>query len=153
MSKGPVSVFDVARFILRRLGPVSAMKLHKLLYYCQAWSLVWTDRTLFKARIEAWVSGPVIPEVFRVHRGEYLVNALHLQKGDARTLSGDQRETVRRVLEYYGDKDSQWLSDLTHMEEPWRRAREGFADSERGNQEISLASMIEYYSTIPDLNN
>ncbi|MDY6993563.1 MAG: hypothetical protein SVR94_13310 [Pseudomonadota bacterium] len=34
-----VNVFDVAAFILRELGEMSAMKLQKLIYYSQAWSL------------------------------------------------------------------------------------------------------------------
>jgi uncharacterized phage-associated protein len=34
------SVHDVAAFIIEKLGPISAMKLEKLVYYAQAWSLV-----------------------------------------------------------------------------------------------------------------
>ena len=34
------SVFDVAAYILKKTGPSSIMKLHKLTYYAQAWSLV-----------------------------------------------------------------------------------------------------------------
>ncbi|MCH7691617.1 MAG: DUF4065 domain-containing protein, partial [candidate division Zixibacteria bacterium] len=60
MEEATISVFDVAKYILSKLGGVSAMKLHKLLYYAQAWSLVWDERPLFQERIEAWVSGPVV---------------------------------------------------------------------------------------------
>ncbi|MDY6802276.1 MAG: DUF4065 domain-containing protein, partial [Cyanobacteriota bacterium] len=56
-----VKVMDVAAYILKKLGPLSAMKLHKLLYYSQAWSLVWDEQPLFSERIEAWANGPVIP--------------------------------------------------------------------------------------------
>jgi hypothetical protein len=38
---------------------MGAMKLHKILYYCQAWSLVWDDKPLFRERIEAWVTVPL----------------------------------------------------------------------------------------------
>jgi uncharacterized phage-associated protein len=34
-----------------------ALKLQKLLYYSQAWHLVWEDTPLFTARIEAWIDG------------------------------------------------------------------------------------------------
>jgi uncharacterized phage-associated protein len=57
-------------------------------------------------------------------------------------------ETIDAVLKVYGDKPSQWLSDLTHAEEPWREARKGLADGERGKNEISHASMAEYYSSL-----
>ena len=59
-------------------------------------------------------------------------------------------ETVDIVLGFYGDKPSQWLSDLTHMEAPWRKAREraGLADGERGNAVITHALMAEYYDSL-----
>src|SRR5260221_11586367 len=63
-----VSVFDVAAYIIKKMGPVSAMKLHKLIYYCQAWSLVWDERPLFQEKIEAWANGPVIRDLFVFHR-------------------------------------------------------------------------------------
>ena len=38
-----ITVFDVANYILNKQGSMSAMKLQKLVYYSQAWSLVWDD--------------------------------------------------------------------------------------------------------------
>lgn len=60
------SALDVAQYILEQQGPMPAMKLHKLLYYAQAWSLVWDDEPLFPERIEAWINGPVIPDLFPI---------------------------------------------------------------------------------------
>ena len=60
----------------------------------------------------------------------------------------DQTETIEAVLQAYGDKSPQWLSDQTHSEEPWKAARAGLAEGERGDREISLASMSEYYSSL-----
>jgi uncharacterized phage-associated protein len=44
---------DVAAYILRGQGEMTAMKLEKLVYYAQAWSLVWDEEPLFKERVEA----------------------------------------------------------------------------------------------------
>lgn len=41
------SVFDTAKYILEKCGTMSTMKLQKLCYYSQAWSLVWDDAPLF----------------------------------------------------------------------------------------------------------
>jgi uncharacterized phage-associated protein len=65
---------DVAAYILERCGPMPVMKLHKLLYYCQAWSLVWDERPLFPERIEAWANGPVVPEIYEYHRGHFKID-------------------------------------------------------------------------------
>ena len=140
------TVHDVAAYILEKQGPITTMKLHKLLYYSQAWSLVWDDEHLFRDRLEAWANGPVIPSVYRMHRGKFKVRTW--SHGNSSALNEQQKETVDAVLEYYGDKSSQWLSDLTHEEDPWKNARAGLASSDRGSQQITLSSMAEYYSSL-----
>ena len=141
-----MSAHDVAAYILKKTGPISAMKLQKLVYYSQAWSLVWDEAPLFRERIEAWANGPVVKELYDVHRGQFEVSKW--PQGDRHALCDEQRETVDAVLGYYGDKTAQWLSDLTHREKPWRDARKGLDDGERGNCPITLAAMAEYYSSI-----
>lgn len=46
------------------------------------------------------------------------------------------------------NKTAQWLSDLTHLETPWKEARKGLIPGERGASEISLSTMLEYYSGV-----
>jgi len=140
-----VKAIDVASYILEKLSKITSMKLQKLLYYCQAWSLVWDEKPLFEEKVEAWANGPIVREVFNKHRKEFFVNKL---PGDSSKLTDTQKDTINSVLKYYGDKSSQWLSDLTHKEDPWENAREGLAPGERGNNEITLASMMEYYSSL-----
>jgi uncharacterized phage-associated protein len=111
-----VTVHDVAAYIVKKLGPLSAMKLQKLVYYSQAWSLVWEDRPLFRARIEAWANGPVSPELYRIHRGAFKVQKWPL--GTSEAVKNGDLTTIDAVLKFYGDKPSQWLSDLTHSEPP-----------------------------------
>ena len=138
---------DVAAYILKKLGRMTTMKLQKLVYYSQAWSLVWDERPLFHEPIEAWINGPVVPKLYNVHRGMFDVRAW--PKGDPEKLNPVQRETVDAVLAFYGDKTSQWLSDLTHAEAPWREARRGLSPTERGGGEITHAAMAEYYGSLP----
>lgn len=65
--------------------------------------------------------------------------------GSVAKLTANEKETVDAVLGFYGDKSSQWLSDLTHREDPWRDARRGLDPGDHGNREISHAAMAEYY--------
>jgi uncharacterized phage-associated protein len=50
---------NVARYLIRLAGqdpegePMTAMRLQKLLYYCQGWHLAWYGRPLFEDRVEA----------------------------------------------------------------------------------------------------
>lgn len=139
------SVHDVAAYILRKHGPMTAMKLEKLVYYAQAWSLVWDEEPLFPERIEAWANGPVVRELYERHRGVFKVLDWD---GDPRTLSREQRATINAVLEFYGKKSSQELSDLTHRERPWVDARRGLEPGDRGFREIKHDAMAEYYSSL-----
>jgi uncharacterized phage-associated protein len=141
------NVFDVAKYILQKQGEMTTMKLQKLVYYCQAWSLVWDDKALFDDRIEAWASGPVVPSLYKCHRGQFLINDLPI--GNINNLTAEQIETIDSVLEAYGNKPAQWLADLTHMEDPWNDVRDGFEPGENCDKEITQASMSEYYSSLP----
>ncbi|WP_338664314.1 type II toxin-antitoxin system antitoxin SocA domain-containing protein [Pararoseomonas sp. SCSIO 73927] len=141
------SVIDVAAYILAEKGPMTAMKLQKLVYYSQAWSLVWDERPLFNERIEAWANGPVSPALYEHHRGQFTV--MQLTAGNPGLLDDEARKTVQAVLSYYGDKSAQWLSDLTHLEAPWKDARGTLPDGALSSAEISQASMAEYYGSLP----
>lgn len=139
-----LSVFDVATYILQKHGDMSSMKLQKLCYYAQAWSLVWDDAPLFDEDFEAWANGPVCPELFHKTQGQFIVHASD-EQGDVSRLSDNQKDSINKVLDFYGDKDAQWLSQLTHLEEPWKSARRGVPMGMGSSNIISKDSMAMYY--------
>lgn len=140
------TIFDVAAYILEKRGGMTAMKLQKLCYYSQAWSLVWDERPLFSEEIQAWANGPVSPDLYREHRGQ--IHIAKVPKGDHAVLIADERETVDAVLGCYGDMSAHELSELTHREHPWKKARGDLKPGERGNQVISHDSMFMYYDSL-----
>ena len=140
------SVLDVAAYILQKQGVMTTWKLQKLVYYAQAWSLVWDQRPLFDDPIEAWANGPVCRLLYRHHRGEFIIDAV---RGDPDVLDGDAIETIDAVLDYYGDKHPQWLSDLTHLEWPWIEARGGLPPGAPCTTEITRDSMAAFYESLP----
>lgn len=140
------NVFDAAAYILKRQGEMTTMKLHKLLYYAQAWSLVWDEEPLFNEAIEAWANGPVVRRLFAYHRGHFKIDGMPI--GNPDVLSEKQKETINAVLDFYGDKTSQYLIELSHLEDPWKNARIGLSPNERGDRIISNDSMANYYSSL-----
>jgi uncharacterized phage-associated protein len=142
-----VRAIDVADYILKRRGGMTAMKLQKLVYYSQVWSLVWTERELFRERIEAWANGPVVPSLYRLHRGHFKIGPGFFE-GEPNRLKEEQIDVIDRVLGFYGDKDPQWLSNLSHMELPWKNARNGLNAGEQGHNIISKEAIIEYYTSL-----
>lgn len=146
LESSKVNALDVAAYILDKIGPMSTMKLQKLVYYSQAWSLVWDEKPLFEEDIEAWANGPVVRELFDYHRGIYQISSV--MTGNPRLLNQEQRDTVDAVLDYYGDKTAQWLIELSHNEDPWIEARRGLPTMERGDRVMRLDAIAEYYSSL-----
>lgn len=134
---------DVAAYILEKRGLTEAMKLHKLVFYSKAWSLVWDNDPLFNERVEAWANGPVCRALYSAYHREYMISKP--SGGSSTNLSHDQRVTVDAVLEAYGDKSAMELSELTHREAPWRNARVGVPDGARSQNEITDEAMKVFY--------
>lgn len=138
------NIFDTAKYILEKSGTMSTMKLQKLCYYSQAWSLVWDDAPLFHEDFQAWANGPVCPELFYKTQGKYSVDASD-ESGGENDLSEEQKDTIDRALEHYGCHNAQWLSQLTHLEDPWMLARTGIPSGAGCNHIITKESMAVYY--------
>ena len=141
-------LIDTAKCILEQGGEMTAMKLQKLMYYSQAWHLVWDERPLFNEDFEAWANGPVLPTLYQRHRGQFVVDVTLCSEGDTSRLTAEERRTVSKVLQFYGVQTAQWLSNLSHQERPWLEARGSAPDGDLCNTKISKASMHEYYSAL-----
>jgi uncharacterized phage-associated protein len=142
------SAIDVAKYILEKRGETETMKLQKLVYYSQAWNLVWADEPIFDEDIEAWINGPVVRELYALHRGEIKIDSEALDKGDSSVLTPRECKTIDKIVDFYGKHSSFYLSQLTHDEKPWQYAREGLSPDERGSKPISPADMKEYYESL-----
>lgn len=141
------NVFDVAKYILEQWGTMSTMKLQKLCYYSQAWSLVWDDVPLFEENFQAWANGPVCPELFFKTQGKFSVDK-NDETGGVGNLTDNQKDTINQILDHYANHDAQWLSQLTHMEDPWLNARKGLPIGVGCSNVITKESMALYYGGI-----
>lgn len=143
------NIFDVAKYITEKKGEITTMKLQKLCYYAQAWSLAWDDVPLFDEDFQAWANGPVCPELFGFHKRQFVIDASAFpQTCGKHNLKPNEIENIDKVLEFYGDKEAHWLSELTHKERPWREARQR-AHALPGDpckEVITKTSMLEYYA-------
>ncbi|WP_172137121.1 Panacea domain-containing protein [Adlercreutzia sp. ZJ473] len=113
------SASDVARYLLEKKGALTEYQLQKLLYYCQAWSLVVEGRPLFPEEIRAYEHGPAAPSVSMQHQRQYYVSPSDIS-GDSGILSESDTAFIDVVLAAYDDMSGQQLENLTHSENPWR---------------------------------
>jgi uncharacterized phage-associated protein len=141
------SVDDVAAAILSAYAPADPLKLQKLLYYVQAWSLAWRDEPMFEDNIEAWVYGPVIDGIYQRYKRYGYDQIEHAEAGNRQNLSAEEFATLRlglrRVLEVC------WNYNVrsTHSEPPWVEARAGLPDDSRSRRVISQEAIKRHYRT------
>ncbi|GIP63381.1 hypothetical protein J32TS6_19360 [Virgibacillus pantothenticus] len=147
---GYYNLEDVINWFLSK-DSMSPKKLQKLLYYAYSWTLTLQNEDvddlgnkLFASKFEAWVHGPVIPSVYQDYR-EYGYQNIP-QKTENEIIFDDEIEDVlQQVWEEYGDYTGNQLETITHQEDPWLNAREGYSPVERCNVPITDKDIFEYY--------
>jgi uncharacterized phage-associated protein len=140
------SANDVAKYILEQKDEMDTWKLQKLVYYSQAWHLVWDSEPLFEERIEAWANGPVVPELYKVHRGKFKMKKW--PKGNISRLTKSQRESIDVVLKRYGKRTGFALREQTHSESPWKDARKGVPAGAPSSNVVTHGAMTTYYGSL-----
>lgn len=92
-------MFDAAEYVLSEVGYVSTMKLQKLVFYSQAYSLVVLDEPLFSDDFEAWINCPASPSLFWAHKGLFVVGEGDLRAGgDLGKVTKKQATCVKHVV-------------------------------------------------------
>lgn len=141
-----VSVLDVAAYILANHSnntPISAWKMHKLLYFCQAWNLVREEQPFFYEKILATSKGVMISELCPQHHGQFYIG--DSSKGNLNHLSLRQVDTIDYVMGIYGDKTTEELDKIIFSQLPWQEARKrAIKDSQ--SYEIALSSLSAYFT-------
>lgn len=122
---------------------LSNLKLQKLVYYAQGFSLAITGSPIFKEEIQAWQHGPVVPDLYhslKKHGSEHVqppVNGINLED-----YSEDVRELLNEVYSVYGQFSASKLRNMTHNESPWKQAMELGPSTT-----ISHSALKEYFIT------
>ena len=148
-----VEINQVANYICCYLieagAPPSLLKLHKLLYYVQAWNLALYDKPLFNEKFQSWVHGPVSRVIYDRFKGTKNMLSTIDRKDipDCLDLPESVASHIGEVLEAYGDFSGTQLEELTHKELPWIKAREGLERFERSTRAISEDDMRNFYKS------
>lgn len=154
---GQADINDVVDYIIIKSDEggvgLNFLKLQKLLYYTQAWHLAFGKGPLFDGKFQAWIHGPVSRSVYDRFKDTHSlydrVSAKDASKNpNIWALSEGARIHIDEILEAYASLSGTQLESMTHNEQPWIVAREGFRPSERCEREIDEDLMAHFYSDL-----
>ncbi|MCC3406557.1 MAG: DUF4065 domain-containing protein [Microcoleus sp. PH2017_10_PVI_O_A] len=125
---------------------INAYKLQKLVYYAQAWHLAIYGTPLFNADFQAWVHGPVIPDLLEKYQSQFSWEPI-VERIERPKLSEEIGEFLEEVADAYLEYDDETLERMICGEMPWLEARGNLPRDESCHGIISQESMKQYYST------
>lgn len=149
--KPKITYSDVADFFLAfgndKGEMITNLKLQKLVYYAQAWFLANFERPLFDEDFQAWVHGPVIPNLYDKYKGNGsspIVESITLDAVKQK-FPEDIFNFLNEVASVYMPHGAYELESMTHKENPWIDARKGFEPDQACDVVIPKDSMQIYY--------
>ena len=123
---GKVHAQMLADYILQKYGPMSHLKLQKLLYYCrEVYDSLKDSSVLY---VDLGFAGTNNPEAE--------LNNM---------LSSDQSQLIIDVLNELSAWTGLELENATHSELPWCEARQGLGPADRCEKIISKNTMKSFY--------
>ena len=140
---------SVISYIFKKLEEVTPLMLQKLLYFVQGISCVLNKKPMFTEDCQAWVHGPVYPDVYELFR-DFKYNPIEdvrfaiFDKAEEH-LSKEERIVIDLVIDTFGVYGGKILEKITHSEIPWKSARKGYEDNIPSNEIISIESIKLYY--------
>lgn len=123
------------------------LKLQKILYYLQGWTLAEWGRPFFREEIQAWQHGPVVRDVYdRYKDHEKAPITRDLGTPPPPGLTPDERAMVRSVWNAYKQYSGWTLSDMTHNEPAYREAYSPHDAQGRCEKVIRQAAMVRDFT-------
>lgn len=125
------------------------LKLQKLLYYVQAWSLGILNRRFINCTFEAWVHGPVCRQVydrFKVSKNLYsFISSCDIVCKDFEAISSKDKDFIEYILDNYAGFSGIQLENMSHRELPWIEARQGLNPMEHCENVVSEDVMRDFF--------
>ena len=148
----PSKMLMVISYIFEQLGEVTPLALQKILYFIQGLYFSKYGIPLFSDNCQAWVHGPVYAEIydmFSSFRYDPIDDPrFELLKRKSTNLDEKEREVIDLVVNTFGMYGGKVLERITHKEDPWINAREGYLENEPSQEEISKEAIKEYFVSV-----
>ena len=131
---GYAAVREVEAELLQRRPHATPWQVHKLLYLSQGFYLAWTGKPLYAEKVEAWMDGPVVADLWR-----------GIAAPSTRSLDDGELSVLNYVNSRFGWMTGPQLRALTHREGPWCEVWDKQDPSLRSKAEIPTCQMRDWF--------
>lgn len=135
-----IKAIDIGKFFYDKNNEFTAKQIQKLTYYAYVWYMIKYNKSLLEEKPQAWIHGPVFASLYGSMRsGKFF----HHEKCE---FDNNITELLNIVYKVYGKYTGNQLEHMTHLEDPWKKARVGLEKYDISKQEIKDEDIIAYYS-------
>ena len=144
---------DFVSYLIREYGVTSPLRIQKLLYFIFKDFYKSHNLILFEENFEAWINGPVVPEVYFSYRNYFLnqeeqefINTFECIED---FLESKQLKMIDEVISKYVKYATYELVEMSHNEKAWilARKRSGIVnplDQTPSNEKLKLFDIGNY---------
>lgn len=133
---------SVGKFFYNKNNNLTEIQIQKLTYYAYVWSMALRDEKIFDEKPQAWVHGPVFRTLYDSMRKNDFIQSTD------EDITPKNKEFFDMIYNLYGKYSGNQLENMTHMEEPWKSAREGLGPYERSKNELDDDLIKSYYKSL-----
>lgn len=147
------NLLSITKYIVEKYNIKLSVKLQKILYFLYLDYLKETNQKLFKEEFEAWVYGPVVPEIFYFIQShgfdfseyfDYEANkVVEIKSLENLELKKFIDNNIKKYKKYPTEK----LVNLSHRTFPWENARKGLKYNEPSNEKIKFTDLKKLAKT------
>lgn len=146
----------VSNYIIIKGEDITPLALQKLLYYSQGFFFAFFSKYLFNDDCQAWVHGPVYPEIYHEYKKNGCNPIVDINDNDIdidNIIDSDKKTFLDIILNSFGYYSGKALEKMTHLDEPWYLNREDLLIDECGKKIIQKEQIADFFVKIKEKYN
>lgn len=140
------SIYDIANYVLSKES-MTHKKLQKVSFYIYSWALIHFREKVINTSFQAWVHGPVSPELYLEYKG---YGYKKINDYSIVSIDGDLKMISDKVISFYSEFTGNDMEIKTHLEDPWKISRGDSLKYQPSNNKIEETAIIDYYFNLSD---
>ncbi|KGF10079.1 hypothetical protein HMPREF1635_00370 [Clostridiales bacterium S5-A14a] len=143
----------VIEYLLNKCEDITPLALQKTLYYVQGFYYAFYDTFLFTEDCQAWVHGPVYPDIYSKYKNYKFDSIDRVIAIDDSVFTSSEIAILNSVVKNLCCYSGKILEQFTHSESPWLSARKNLPKQEPSTEIICKEDIGTYFESVKEKYN